>query len=353
MSAQASTEPQVVIVGAGQAGLASAYYLQRENIPFLMLEASGQAAGSWAEYYDSLVLFSPAQYSSLPGFPFPGPPDRYPTRDEVVSYLTAYAQKFAFPIRFQSKVVTVQRDKNGFVLKTADGTSHRARAIIAATGSFSHPSIPKIPGSDSYRGQLIHAIAYRSPSAYHGKRVVVVGAGNTAIQIAVELAQVAHVTLATRESIRYLPQRILGKDVHWWFKLTHIDEASWFSDQGTPVLDDGTYRKAIRRGKPSRRPMFQSFFADGLVWPDGTREPVDAVIYGTGYRSTADYLAELRSLDKDGLIVQERGLSLSVPGLYFIGFSKQRNFASATLRGVGPDAAYILPRLKRFLSFPN
>jgi putative flavoprotein involved in K+ transport len=340
----------VVVIGAGQAGLAAAYHLQREGLPFVVLEATGQAAGSWPRYYDSLVLFSPARYSSLPGLQFPGDPDHYPTRDEVVSYLEQYSLHFRFPVQLQSRVNAVERKGREFVVRTERGSALRARAIVIATGSFSHPSVPKISGSESYKGTALHALTYRNPEPFRGQRVVVVGAGNTAVQIAVELAQVARVSLATREPVRYLPQRILGKDLHWWFELTRIDRTRWFSDQGTPVLDEGRYRRSIRGGEPDSRPMFTRYHEDGVVWSDGTLERVDAVIYGTGYRSTADYLTSLGALDDHGQILQAKGESRTVPGLYYMGFSRQLNFASATLRGVGPDAAHVIRQVKRFLA---
>ncbi len=345
-----SDDDDVIVIGAGQAGLATAYQLQKAGMRCRILEGSDTPAGSWPRYYDSLVLFSPARYSSLPGLEFPGDPKHYPTRDEVTSYLTRYAHEFGFLIEYDSRVVDVRRDTGWFLVVTESGKTYRARAVVVATGSFSHPNVPQIDGQETFKGRRLHALDYREPSQYRGQRVVVVGAGNTAVQIAVELAEVAVVTLATREPIRYLPQRILGLDIHVWFHYTKLDRTKWISDQSTPVLDDGTYRKAIGGGKPQHRPMFKAFYDEGVIWNDGVGERVDAVIFGTGYRSTASYLKSLAALDERGIIMQEKGVSPSVPGLYYVGFSKQRNFASATLRGVGPDASYVVNRLATYLA---
>lgn len=331
----------VLVVGAGQAGLATAYHLQQRKLSFLLLEATGHTVGSWRRYYDSLVLFSPARYSSLPGLAFPGPPDRYPAGPEVAAYLSDYAAHFQFPIRLNAPVIAMARTTDGFELECQDGQWFRSRTVVVATGSFAHPHIPVIPGHEEFEGHALHAIDYKNPDPFRERRVVVVGAGNTAVQIAYELASLARVTLATRKKIRFAPQRLLGKDLHWWLDHTGLDRSSLLSDQSTPVLDDGRYRSAIRSGKLHHRPMFSQFTKTGVIWPDGTAENIDAVIYATGYRSTADFLGPMGALDQNGLIAQRNGCSTRVPGLYFVGFSLQRNFASATLRGVGPDAEFV------------
>ncbi|MEZ4728706.1 MAG: NAD(P)-binding domain-containing protein [Caldilineaceae bacterium] len=203
-----------LVIGAGQAGLAAGYHLQRAGNSFIILETGDRPAGSWPHYYDSLRLFSPARFSSLPGFPFPGDPERYPTRDEVIDYLETYAAHFGFPICFGAQVVNVTQDNGLFTVATADNRLFHARSLIAATGSFHRPYIPILPGQQNFQGKILHSVAYRTPTAFAGQRVVVVGAGNSAIQIASELAQVAQVTLATRQPVRFVTQRPYGRDLH-------------------------------------------------------------------------------------------------------------------------------------------
>jgi putative flavoprotein involved in K+ transport len=338
----------VIVIGAGQAGLAAGYHLLQRGLNFTILEAQSQPCGSWPHYYDSLKLFSPARYSSLPGMPFPGDPKRYPARDEVIDYLIGYAASFDLPVRTNVCVALVESLTEGFRVTTEAGEQFDSRRLISATGSFHRPYQPSIVGEGSFKGQVLHAAQYRSPSLFRGRRVVVVGAGNSAIQIAVELAQSARVTLATRRPVRYVPQRILGKDLHFWLDVTGLDRfptSSSGKSRSVDVLDTGLYRRAIRAGKPDRRPMFSYFTDSGVVWADGTEEQIDTILFATGYRANLEFLAKLGALDEDGYALQRRGISTSVPGLYYVGLSDQRSLSSATLRGVGPDAAYVIDHL--------
>jgi putative flavoprotein involved in K+ transport len=158
----------------------------------VVLEASGRAAGSWPRYFDSLTLFSPARYSSLPGMPFPGADrDCYPHRDEVVAYLTAYADRLDAEIRTNCRVSAVRRTGDGFAVELEGGGRLSARAVVAASGTFGRPHRPALPGLEEYAGQVLRAADYRSPAPFPCRRVVVVGAGNSAVQIAAEPAKTA------------------------------------------------------------------------------------------------------------------------------------------------------------------
>ncbi len=348
----ASARFDAIVVGAGQAGLAAGYELQRAGLSFAILEAGARPVGSWPHYYDSLRLFSPARYSALPGLPFPGDPDHYPSRDEVVAYLQAYAAHFALPVITAAQVERVSR-KPDFEVTTTSGLTYISRSVIAATGAFHRPYLPEILGQADYRGTIIHSAAYRDPVPWRKQQVVVVGGGNSAVQIGVELARVAHVTLATRRPLRLVPQRVLGRDLHFWLRLSGVEAlplGRWISlREANPVLDTGGYRAALERGKPGRRPMFVRFSPHGVVWADGTEEPVDAVIFATGYRPNLGYLAGLGALDAQGRARQQAGISLTTPGLYYVGLPAQRTFASATLRGVGSDAAYVVRHLQHWV----
>ena len=277
----------IVVVGAGQAGLGSAYAAHRAGMEPVVLEAAAEPAGSWPRYYESLELFSPARYSALPGRAMPGDPERYPTRDELAAYLRDYADWLGADIRTRQRVTRVGvLGDHDFEVETEEGLLLRAPHVIAATGGFGRPHRPVLTGEETYRGAVVHTSEYRRPDGYAGSRVVVVGGGNSAVQVADELARVARTTLATRSPVRWQAQRPLGRDMHWWMDRTGLDAVPigrlWLRLDGNPVVDDGRYRAALAAGVYDQRPMFKRFTADGVQWADGRTEPVDAVILATG-----------------------------------------------------------------------
>ena len=345
-----TNEPvDVIVIGAGQAGLACGWHLRQQNLKFLILDAEQRPGGHWRNYYDSLRLFSPAAYSSLPGMPFPADPGHYPLRDEVVRYLEQYADAFQLPIRQSVRVEQVRKENGLFLLQASDGQHFNSKALVVCTGGFNRPFIPAVKGLERFRGQRLHSADYRNVDGFRDQRMVVIGAANSAVQIAYELARVSSVVLATKASIRFVPQKILGVDFHAWLKWTGLEKTRWLNDQSTPVLDDGTYRRALRQGLFVRRPMFKEVTPTGVIWADGQHTEVDGLVFATGFRPNASFLEGLHKPGGEGLLAQHNGQAEHVPGLYFVGLPKQRNFASATLRGVGPDASHILPSLMRFI----
>jgi putative flavoprotein involved in K+ transport len=230
-------------------------------------------------------------------------------------------------------------------VRTAHGDDIEAAAVVAASGSFGNPYRPDIPGQDQFGGRLLHVAEYRNPAPYAGKRIVVVGAGNSPIQVAYELGQVARVSLATRHPVKFVPQVIAGHDLHHWLKVTGFDALppAWLARivDRTLVLDTGRYRAAVESGPLDRRPMFTSFTNDGVIWADGTAEPLDVVIMATGYRPNLGYLRALGALDSSGAPVHSGGVSTTHPGLVYVGLEFQRSFASNTLRGAYRDAEYV------------
>ena len=350
------TEPtgrtlDVVVVGAGQAGLAAGRALRQSGLDPLIVEAAGQVGGSWPSYYDSLRLFSPARFSALPGLQLGDRPGRYPSRDEIAAYLRAYAARFELPVRTHTRISDVRWTGQAFRLTLNGDAQLTALAVIAASGGFGRPHVPDLPGLPTYEGTLLHAARYRRPEPFAGQRVVVVGAGNSAVQIAVELAGHAEVTLASRKPVRFRPQRPLGVDVHYWARWTGLEALPIHRDgaRSVGVLDDGPYAAAVAAGRPDRRPLFARLTPTGVVWADGTEERVDAVILATGYRPDVGYLAGTGALDGYGRPLQCRGRSLTVPRLGVVGLPGQTGLASATVRGVGGDARRVAGWLRRAL----
>lgn len=342
-----------IVIGGGQAGLVSAYYLKKNGLKYAILEARDHATGSWSKYYDSLTLFSPAKYSSLPGLRFPGDPNHYPTKNEVISYFNNYTQHHKLNVRTGEKVKEVSKTGTSFVVVTDNGSVFYSKTVIAATGAFSYPNIPAIDGSERFKGRIIHSSEYKNVEEFKNQRVIVVGGGNSAIQIAYELAKVSNVTIASRKPISFIPQRILGKDIHFWLKISGIDTLPYgrkFS-MNTPVMDIGIYKEAILNNRPDSKQMFANYTEKGVVWSDGGEEKVDSVIYATGYKPDVNYLTTQKAAqDLSGNPLQYKGISTSIDGLYYVGLSGQRSLSSATIRGVGADAKYVVKHLIKHMN---
>jgi putative flavoprotein involved in K+ transport len=335
----------VIVIGGGQSGLAAARALRGHGLQPVVLEAGPEPVGSWPHYYDSLTVFSPVEYSSMPGLPFPGDPDHYPHRDEVVDYLRSYAAGLDVDIRTNTRVTAVESDgEGGFVVQAADGDDLPGGAVVAASGSFATPRIPAVPGRDEFAGRVLHVADYRNPKPFADERVVVVGAGDSAVQVAYELAGVARVTLATRHPVVFLPQRREGRDLHYWLAVSGFDDLppEWLAQlvPTTVVVDCGDYRHALESGRLDRRRMFTHLDRDGVVWANGTAEAVDTVLFATGYRPSLDYLQPLGAL-QDRLPLHSGGMSTTHRGLAYVGLEFQRSFASNTLRGAHRDADHI------------
>lgn len=344
----------VIVIGGGQSGLAAAQSLRNHGLQPLVLEAGAEPVGAWPDYYDSLTVFSPAEHSSMPGLAFPGEPEHYPLRDEVVDYLRAFVGTLEAEIRTRTRVDRVVADgAGGFLVRTDSGAELSAAGIVAATGSFTNPVRPVLPGQETFTGRLLHVADYRDPKQFVGQRLVVVGSGNSAIQVAHELAEVATVTLASRNPLTFFAQRPGGRDVHHWLTSSGFDDLppEWLAKivGGRLVMDDGSYSHALAAGLWERQPMFTRLDGDRVHWSDGTAERVDAVVTATGYRPSVEYLRELGALAPDGSPLHSGGLSSTHPGLVYLGLEFQRSFASNTLRGVGRDAAYVVPPLAAYV----
>jgi putative flavoprotein involved in K+ transport len=231
---------------------------------------------------------------------------------------------------------------------TDGGARFEASTVIAATGFFGHPAMPRLPGQERFGGRLLHLADYRRPESFRGQRVVVVGGGNGGVQVAVELAALAEVSLASRRPLRRLPQRLLGRDIHFWLRWLGLDQTQWLGEHSLPVLISQAHEAALLAGRPEQRPLFTGFWEGGVVWDDGSAERVDSVIFATGYRPQPAYLDRLGALDVAGRLLQRGGRSTVVAGLYYLGFPRQRTTASATLRGAGADAQVVVGHLRRY-----
>jgi putative flavoprotein involved in K+ transport len=221
---QATEDVEVAVIGAGQAGLAMGYFLKRQGLRFVILERAGEIAPAWRERWDSLTLFTPRRYSALPGLPFPGDPDGYPTRDEVIAYLERYAETFELPIELNSEVKKLEQGDDERFRLELDGRTLTADQVVVATGPFQTPYVPKVAEKFADDVFQTHAVGYRRPDEVPAGTVLVVGGGNTGFQIAKELSATHKVVLSIGSRQKPLPQRVLGRDLFWWLTKARILE---------------------------------------------------------------------------------------------------------------------------------
>ncbi|MFH5924425.1 ArsO family NAD(P)H-dependent flavin-containing monooxygenase [Roseomonas xinghualingensis] len=348
------TTRDVVVIGGGQSGLAAGYFLRRNGLDFWILDANDRPGGAWPGAWDSLRLFSPAQMSSLPGWPMPPSEDGYPNRDHVVDYLSRYEQRYGLPIRRPVRVRAVESAGDRLAVRTDRGT-WLASAVISATGGASRPFIPDYPGREGFRGRQLHSSAYRRPQDFVGQRVLVVGGGNSGAQILAELSLFAEATWVTPEPPRFLPDELNGKAL--FERATERVRAQM--DGRMPAAPKGglgdivmvpPLREARDRGVLQSVRLFVRFERDGVVWPDGARSPVDAVIWCTGFRPALEHLEPLGVLEADGRVAVGNGRSTREPRLWLLGYGDWTGAASATLAGITRPARDTIHNIQQFLT---
>lgn len=335
-----SHDRHVVIIGGGQAGLSLAYYLKRAGVDFVVLDAEPAPGAAWRHGWDSLRLFSPAEWSSLPGWLMPA--TGFPGRAEVVDYLAAYEARYGFDVRRPVRVDAVTRE--GDHLCVAAGQEvWRARVVVSATGTWTAPFTPAYPGIDSYQGLQLHSANYRRPQPFAGQRVLVVGGGNSGAQIMAEVAPIATADWITVTQPVFLPDEVDGRVL---FERATARFKAQREGRPEPELSGGfgdivvvePVRNARARGLLKTRRPFTGFTAQGVRWEDGTEEPIDAVIWCTGFRAALEHVRPLGILEVDGRIAVEDGRARLEPRLWLHGYGDWTGPASATLIGAGRTA---------------
>ncbi len=331
----------VVIIGGGQSGLAVGYYLRRTGFSFIILDEEDKAGGAWQHMWKSLRLFSPAQWSSLPGIVMYGGVDYYPTKDEAIKYIRGYEKKYNLPVKRPVKVITINNSSEGFSLHASDG-DYSAKAIVSATGSFQNPFIPEIQDRRLFRGIVIHSSQYQSPDEFREKRVVVVGEGNSGAQILSEISLITETVWVTQNEPRFLSDTVDGR--YLFDAASRMYEAKL---QGKPfqppslgdVVMVPSVKAARDRGilQKSLRP-FDRYSTDGLVWADGHEEKADVVIFCTGFKASLLHLASLQVVNTEGKVPTFETKATNMANLWLVGYGNWTGFASATLIGVGRSA---------------
>ncbi|MBW3661448.1 MAG: NAD(P)/FAD-dependent oxidoreductase [Gemmatimonadetes bacterium] len=345
-----------VVIGGGQAGLAVGHHLGRRGLPFVVLDENERIGDAWRKRWDSLRLFTPGRYNGLPGRRFPGPPSSYPTKDEAAAYLEAYAREFELPVRIGVRVERLSKVGDAFEV-TCRGDTLLAENVVVATGPYHNPRIPSFaPELDENIVQL-HSCEYRDPSQIREGGVLVVGAGNSGAEIAIELAR-HHPTWLSGRDTGQEPTRAGSPADHlftplMWFMATRVLTVTtpWGRKVRDHFLDPP-------RGIPLGRVRRKDFAAAGIervprmtgvrnglpVLEDGRVLDVSNVVWCTGFTPAYDWI-DLSLHTRNGIPLNDRGVVESCPGLYFVGLPFLHSLSSALLGGVGRDAEHIVDHI--------
>jgi putative flavoprotein involved in K+ transport len=344
-----------VVIGGSQAGLAIGYFLKKRSLPFVILDENERIGNAWRKRWDSLRLFTPARYNGLPGMPFPRRPWAYPTKDEIAGYLEAYARAFELPVRTGVKVDRLAKTGDRFEVKCGQQTLF-AENVVVATGAFNNPRVPSFARELDERIVQLHSKDYRNPSQIQAGGVLVVGAGNSGAEIAMELAP-HHQTWLSGPDTGQEPARAGTRLDHlltpmMWFVATRLTVNTalgrklrdHFLDPPRGIPLGRVRRKDFAPAGIKRVPRTTGVNNGYPLLEDGTVLTVSNVIWCTGFRPDYHWI-DLSLPTHNGLPIHDRGIVESCPGLYFIGLLFLYSLSSALVGGVGRDAEHIVDHI--------
>lgn len=342
----------ITVVGAGQAGLATGFYLKRFGLDFTILADDKRVGDPWRNRWDSMELFTPAFYNSLPGLEFPADdPEYLPHKDEMAEYLERYAEAFELPIHLETNVTGLSRQNGEYLLESTRGKFSTEHVVIA-TGAYSNPHVPAFADEVSDERFTCHSSEYENPEQLDLGDVLVVGAGNSGTQIATELAsedEDRNVWLAGRDTGR-LPRRLLGRDIFRWL----VPLVSLLNLHRTSFLGRRLYERSASQGDPVFGTEFEMMQAAGVdrvgrieriddgrpVTTEGKRFDVNNIVWCTGFRHDFSWI-DVDVFDDDGHPRHDRGIVEEVSGLYFVGLPWLHRPTSSLIGGVGKDAKHV------------
>ncbi|AZV43060.1 flavin-containing monooxygenase [Peribacillus asahii] len=336
----------VIIIGAGQAGLSMGYYLQQTDLSFLILDKGEEIGAVWKNRYDSLKLFTPRSYSSLPGLALEGNQSVYPTKDEIAKYLSFYAEAFSLPVKLRTIVQGLYKDEDSFRILTDKGEILAENVVIAA-GPFQNSFIPEFAKTLSNNVLQLHSSQYKNSKQLRDGPVLVVGGGNSGAQIAVELSKQRETHLSVNHKMKFLPQSVMNKSIFWWFDKLGIYTASVNTKVGQYIKNNPDpifgfeLKSLIKSGKVILKPRTISIQNDNIIFEDNSEVHVNNVIWSTGFVSDYRWIDIADVLDEKSQPIHQRGIT-SIDGLYFLGLPWQYSRGSALLQGVGVDAEYLI-----------
>ena len=340
----------VIIVGAGPSGLTTSYHLKELNVPHVVLERGSAPGSTFGRMRASMELVSPPFFSELPGLGFPEGSPRFLTMPAFQEYLKGYAVHHRLPVKIDAEVkqVTRARPDAPFVLELAGGQALESKCIVCATGVFSTPHIPRELAVDRVTVPWLHSAYYQAPRAFAGRNVLIVGGGLSAQEIALELAEHAPVTMAARVPLKWIPNPVLGIDLHWFAWLPEMIPVRWIPwavKHAREPASGAPIRAALKSNKIRVKPGVTRLDGDTAHFADGTSQRYEAFILATGFRPTVRWLDGLASATGERIDDAPDGESSAHPGLYFVGFPFLRTFASRYLRGIRRDARHTAQRI--------
>jgi putative flavoprotein involved in K+ transport len=352
---------EVVVIGAGQAGLSVGYQLKQRGVPFLILDANERVGDVWRDRWDSLRLFSPARFDGLPGMPFPASKTYFPTKDEMADFLTAYAKRFALPIETGVRVDRLRRSESGFVVRA--GTREiEARQVVVAMANFQTPKWPSFaPALDPGILQM-HSVEYRNPGQLREGSVLIVCAGNSGTEIAIELAKAGrHVSLSGNVPgvVPFRPQSFFGRHVfapitlgvvfHRVLKLdSPLGRKAAAAARGKATQLVRVKPKDLRRAGVVMLPKVAGVKGRQVVLENQQSVEPANVIWCTGFEPGFSWI-QLPVFDEGGLPIHRRGVVEAEPGLYFTGLHFLYAMSSAQIQGAGRDSAYVGDAIVRLM----
>jgi putative flavoprotein involved in K+ transport len=340
-----------IVVGAGQAGLATAYYLSRLGHDFLILDAGARVGEVWRNRWDSLRLFTPAQYDGLPGLPLSAPRGSMPTKDDVADYLEEYAAKWSLPIALNVRVTAVEKAEHGYTLGGSMGTL-TARHIVVATGANQVARVPSFADALDPSIYQLHSSAYHNPGSLPDGDVLIVGAGASGVEIAIENAARRHVLLAG-ELTFHIPDAIFryAGGLYWAFAQhvltiqTPVGRKARGSilKGGGPLI--GVSAADLKAAGVERVPRVIGVQNGMPQLQDGRVVSAASVVWATGYQPDFGWI-HMDVIGVSGWPVARRGVCANAEGLYFVGLPFQYSLTSGLLGGVGRDAAFVVDHIR-------
>ncbi|CAN7740658.1 flavin-containing monooxygenase [Neorhizobium sp. LjRoot104] len=352
MNAGDGLRTDILVIGAGQAGLATAHSLAGAGLQFLIVDSAVAVGDSWRKRYESLTLFTPRSISALPGMPLVGDPDGYATKDEFADYLARYANRNSVQVIGSTRIVRLVKVGRFFEAFTDAGRVVTCQSVIVATGSFSSPRIPVLPGRLPSTVKQMHVADFQDTGDVPAGTVLVVGDGASGRDMAVTLTGSHRVLMSGGRKRKLLPERILGRSIWWWLKTFGLLRASPNSLIGRrmrredPFPGRGNDDAALIRKGVMLKDRLVELDDDNAIFQDGSREPIRSVIWATGYVDDFGWIEIDGATDGKGASVHREGIS-SIDGLYFVGRPWQRNRASGLIAGVGEDAIFVVNAIRR------